>query len=171
MLAGLGERGLDHDVVERDRRGQLGARAVGAQLVGHDVQAVEDLAEAGGELGLDRLKATGHRAVADPADLLHEALEEDGVACLVDLLSRQEVLLLLERRRVDVGGEVVGYRVLAPEEQAVVPQRRLTLELGELLPPLARVLCEVQLHRRPVAVLPARVEVLVGDRVGRQVAG
>ena len=168
MLAGLGERRLDHDVVERDRGGELG-RAVGAQLVGHRVEAVEDLAKAGRQLRLDRLQAACHRAVADPADLLHEALEEDRVAGLVDLLGGEEVLLLLQRRGVDVGGEVVGDGVLAPEEQAVVPQRGLALELGELLAPLARVLGEVELRRAPVAALPARVEVLVGDRVGRQV--
>ncbi len=54
---GLGERGLDDDVVERDRRGELGRRAVGAQLVGHPVEAVEDLAKAGRQLRLDRLQA------------------------------------------------------------------------------------------------------------------
>ena len=35
VLARLGERRLDHDVVERHRRGELGGGAVGAQLVGH----------------------------------------------------------------------------------------------------------------------------------------
>ena len=90
------------------------------------------------------------------------------MARLVDLLGGEEVLLLLQRRGVDVGGEVVGDGVLAPEEQAVVPQRRLALELGEVLAPLARVLGEVELRRAPVAALPARVQVLVGDRVGRQ---
>ena len=57
VLAGLGERRLDHDVVERHRGGELGGRVVGAQLVGHAVEAIEDLAEAGGQLGLDRLQA------------------------------------------------------------------------------------------------------------------
>ena len=52
-----------------------------------------------------------------------------------------------QRRGVDVGGEVVRDGVLAPEEQAVVPQRRLALELGEVLAPLARVLGEVELGR------------------------
>jgi hypothetical protein len=154
--------------VERHRRGQLRGRAVCAQLVGHAVEAVEDLAEAGRQLRLDRAQAAGHRAVADAADLLHEALEEDGVTRLVDLLGGEEVLLLLARGGVDVGGEVVGDGVLAPEEQAVVPQRGGALELGEVLAPLARVLGEVELRRRPVAALPARVQVLVGDRVGGQ---
>ncbi len=80
----------------------------------------------------------------------------------------EEVLLLLQRRRVDVGGEVVRDRVLAPEEQRVVPQRRRALELGEVLAPLARVLGEVELGRLPVAALPARIQILVGDRVRRQ---
>ncbi len=168
VLPGLCERGLDHHVVERDGRGQLRGRAVLAQLVGHRVEAVEDLAEAGAELRTDRLQPARDGAVADPADLLHEALEEDRVARLVDLLGRQEVLLLLARGGVDVGGEVVGDGVLAPEEQAVVPYGGLSLEVREVLAPLARVLGEVELGRLPVAALPARVQVLVGDRVRRQ---
>jgi hypothetical protein len=168
VLPGLGERCLDDDVVERHGGGQLGGRAVGAQLVGHRVQAVEDLAEAGGQLRLDRAQAAGHGAVADPAHLLHEALEEDSVAGLVDLLGGEEILLLHQWRRVDVGGEVVRYGVLAPEEQAVVPQRGLALELGEVLAPLAGVLGEVELGGAPVPALPARVEIRVGDGVSRQ---
>ena len=155
VLAGLRERGLDHDVVERHRRRELRGRAVGAQLVGHRVEAVEDLAKAGVSCGLIVCRPLAMRAVADPADLLHEALEEDGVAGLVDLLGGEEVLLLLARRGVDVRGEVVRDRVLAPEEQAVVPQRRLALELGEVLSPLAGVLGEVELGGAPVAALPA----------------
>jgi len=93
------------------------------------------------------------------------------VARLVDLLGGEEVLLLLERRRVDVGREVVGDRVLTPEEEAVVPERGLALELGEILAPLSRVLAEVELGRAPVASLPARVEVAVLDGVGREGAG
>ena len=105
---------------------------------------------------------------ADARHLVHEAREEDGVARLVDLLGGEEVLLLLARRGVDVGREAVGHGVLAPEEQRVVPQRRLALEIAELLLPLAGVFCEVDLGRAPVALLPARVEVLVGDCVGRR---
>ena len=45
VLAGLGERGLDDDVVERDRLGELGNRAVAPQLVGHALEPVEDLAK------------------------------------------------------------------------------------------------------------------------------
>jgi hypothetical protein len=71
------------------------------------------------------------------------------VAGLVDLLGGQEVLLLLARGRVDVRREVVGDRVLAPEEQAVVPDRGGPLELAEVLAPLARVLGEVELGGRP----------------------
>src|SRR5205807_983579 len=107
----------------------------------------------------------------DAADLAHEPLEEHRVADLVDLLGGQEVLLLLQRRRVDVGREVVGHRVLAPEEQGVVEQRGLALELAEVLAPLARVLGEVELGRTPVAALPARVEVVVGDGVGGESGG
>ena len=166
MLARLRERRLDHHVVERHGRRQLRGRAIAPQLVGHRVEPVEDLHEAPRELGLDRLQSARHGAVAEAADLVHEALEEDRVARLVDLLCREEVLLLLQRRRVDVGREVVGDRVLAPEEQGVVPQRGLALEVRQLLAPLARVLGEVETHRAPVALLPARVEILVGDQVG-----
>jgi hypothetical protein len=90
-------------------------------------------------------------------------MEEDGVPRLVDLLRGEEVLLLLLRRRVDVGGEVVGHRVLAEEEHRVDPERRLALEVGERVPALA-VAGEVELVGAPVALLPALVEVLVGDR-------
>src|SRR5580698_7452724 len=92
------------------------------------------------------------------------------MARLVHLLCREEVLLLLARRRVDVGREVVGDGVLAPEEQGVIPERGLALELGEALLPLLGVLCEVQLGGAPVAALPARVQILVGDAVDRQAA-
>ena len=71
---------------------------------------------------------------------MHEALEEDGVARLVDLLGGEEVLLLLARRGVDERREVVGDGVLAPEEQRVVPQRGLALVRAEDLLPLAPVL-------------------------------
>ena len=102
---------------------------------------------------------------ADAGDLAHEAREEDRVASLVDLLGGEEVLLLLARRGVDVGRQAVGHRVLAPEEERVVPERRRALELGELLLPLAGVLGEVDRRRAPVALLPARVQVVVADDV------
>jgi hypothetical protein len=168
VLTRLGQRRLDDDVVERDRRGELWLGAVAAQLRCHRVQALEDLAKARRQLRLDRRQGAACRAVADAAHLVHEALEEDRMPCLVDLLGGQEVLLLLQRRRVDVGREIVRYSVLAPEEQGVVPKRRLALEVAELLAPLARVLGEVELGRAPVAALPTRVQVLVGDRVRRQ---
>jgi hypothetical protein len=71
---------------------------------------------------------------------MHEAREEDRVARLVHLLGGEEVLLFLARRRLDVGRQPVGHRVLAPEEERVVPERGLALELRELVAPLARVL-------------------------------
>ena len=70
------------------------------------------------------------RPVAAPDDLVHEALEEDRVARLVDLLGGEEVLLLLPRGGVDERREVVGDRVLAVEEHRVVPQRGAALVLG-----------------------------------------
>src|SRR5664280_457925 len=57
---------------------------------------------------------------------------------------------------------IVIEAALAPEEQAVVPQRRLALEVGEVLAPLAGVLGEVELGGAPVPALPARVEIRVG---------
>jgi hypothetical protein len=84
---------------------------------------------------------------------------------LVHLLGREEVLLLLERRGVDVGREPVGDGVFAPEEEGVVPERGVALEVREDLLPLARVLAEVDLGGTPVAALPARVEIVVADRV------
>ena len=101
----------------------------------------------------------GEDAVAEPADLVHEALEEDRVTRLVDLLRREEVLLLLARGGVDERGQVVGDGVLAVEEHRVVPQRGAPLVLGHHLVPLAPVLGEVDLHRAPVAALPAGVEI------------
>jgi hypothetical protein len=166
VLAGLGERGLDHEVVERHRGGELGRRAVAAQLVGHPVEALEDLPVAPGDLRRSRAQPARHRAVAGADHLVQEALEEDRVARLVDLLGGQEILLLLERRRVDVGREVVGHRVLAVEEERVEPQRPAPLLLGEPLAPVDRVLREVDVRRAPVAPLPPRVEVVVGDRAG-----
>src|SRR3954451_21592433 len=85
---------------------------------------------------------------------------------LVDLLGCQEVLLLRMGRGVDVGGEVVGNRVLAVVEQRVVPDRRVPLLLGEDLAPVVLVLGEVELRCRPIAGLPALVQVAVGDLVG-----
>src|SRR5580692_3937499 len=89
---------------------------------------------------------------------------------LIDLLGGEEVLLLLPWRRVDVGGEVVRDRVLAPEEQAVVPQGSGALEVGEVLTPLACILGEVKRSGRPVAALPAGVEIFIRDRVSGQAA-
>src|SRR5437588_410678 len=57
VLSRLRERGLDQEVVERHRGRQLAAGAVGAQLIGHRVETVEDPAEAHCQLRLDRLKA------------------------------------------------------------------------------------------------------------------
>ena len=117
-------------------------------------------------------KRPADRPVAAADDLVHEALEEDRVARLVDLLRGQEVLLLLARRGVDERREVVGDGVLAVEEHRVVPQRRAALVLGHHLVPLAAVLGEVDLQRAPVAALPARVEIVVGDlRAGGHSAG
>src|SRR5207302_7853720 len=58
---------------------------------------------------------------------------------------------------------VVGDRVLAVEEHRVLPQRRRALDVVQLDAPVLAVLREVELGRAPVPLLPAGVEVLVGD--------
>jgi len=92
-------------------------------------------------------------------------VEEHGVSRFVDLLGREEVLLLLGRGGVDVGGERLGDAVLAVEEHREDPHRRLALDVGERVPALA-ILREVDLGRLPIALLPAPVEVLIGDLGG-----
>ena len=130
MLAGLGQQRLDDDVVHRHRPRQRDGAAVAPQLAGDLVQQREGLAEAPGQLGLDGLQRAGDRAVAAPDDLVHEALEEDRVARLVDLLGAEEVLLLLARGGVDERREVVGDRVLAVEEHRVASTARRGARAG-----------------------------------------
>ena len=89
------------------------------------------------------------------------------MAGLVDLLRGEEVLLLLERRGVDVRRERVGDGVLAVEEQREDPHRAAALLGRHPLVPVDPVLREVDLGRAPVAPLPARVEVLRSDLLRR----
>jgi hypothetical protein len=89
-------------VVERDRAGEVGKRAVLAKVVEHRLQPAEHAAIAPAEVGMRRRERLGD-AVAGADHVLEEAVEEDRMACLVDLLRREEVLLLLLRRGVDVG--------------------------------------------------------------------
>jgi hypothetical protein len=161
MLAGLRERRFDDHVVERDRLGELRQGAVLAQLLRHPVEAVEDapvspaqLRQGVGESGGDRVAGADH--------LLEEAVEKDRMARLVHLLGGEEVLLFFRRGGVDVGGEVVGDRVLAVEEHRVDPEAGALLHLVERLP-AGPVRGEVERRGAPVALLPAPVEVLVGD--------
>ncbi len=164
VLAGLSQRRLDHDVVERDRLGELGPRAVAAQLVGHLVQPPEHLAKSPGEPRPRR----GERrcgVAAGLRDLAHEAREQHRVTSLVDLLGGEEVLLFLARGRVDERRQVVGHRVLAVEEHRVRPQGGPALEVGERVAPVIAIGGEVDLAGAPVALLPALVQILVGDLV------
>jgi hypothetical protein len=165
VLAGLGHARLDDEVVERHGLGELDLRAVLAQLVGHLVQAREHHPVAPGQLGERGVEGRLDAALAGADHLVHEAVEEDRVARLVDLLRGEEVRLLLERRRVDVRREVVGDRVLAVEEQRVQPQRAAPLLGRQLLVPVDDVLREVDLSRAPVPALPPCIKVLVADRV------
>ena len=164
VLAGLGQAALDHHVVERQRPGEQDpVAAVLAQALGHVLEVAEGLPVPPGELGHRRGERAADRAVADPDDLLEEALEEDRVARLVHLLRGEELLLLLERRGVDVGAERVGDGVLAVEEQREDPHRPATLLGRHALVPVDPVLREVDLGGAPVAALPARVQVRVAD--------
>ena len=164
MLPRLRQGRLDDHVVERDRAGEVRQRAVAPQVVGHPVEAVEDVPIAPAELRLGVGERGGDR-VAGADHLLEEPVEEDRVACLVDLLGGEEVLLLGPWRRVDVGGEVVGDGVLAVEEHRVDPARRAPLDLGQRLPAVA-VLGEVDRRRLPVRPFPALVEIVVADPLG-----
>jgi hypothetical protein len=134
------------------------------QLVHHPLQPSEDVAVAPAELRQGGLE-TGGNVPLDPDDLVEEAVEEDCVAGLIDLLGREEVLLLLLGSSFDVGGEAVGDRILAVEEHRVDPHGGLPLNLRERLPALL-VLGEVELGRLPVPLLPAAVEVVVRDLTG-----
>ena len=161
---GWARRALDDQVVERDRLRVLGQRAVLAQFLGHHVEAVEDAAVAPVELGQGGGERLLDRVAADADHLLEEAVEEDRVADLVDLLGGEEVGLLLGRGGGDVGGEGVGDAVLAVEEHRVDPHRRAPLDVAEAVP-AGFVAGEVDVVGAPVALLPALVEVLVGDVV------
>ena len=134
---------------------------------GDPVEVAEELAVAPRQLRHGRAQPARQRPVAHPDDLVQEAMKEHRVARLVDLLGREEVLLLLERRGVDVRRQVVGDRVLAVEEQRVQPQRRGALLRRELVLPVLAVDGEVDLGRGPVATLPAGVEIGVVDLFGR----
>jgi hypothetical protein len=164
VLPGLGQAALDHDVVERDRAGQEVAVARRlAQPGRHVLEEAERLAVAPRQLGQRRAQRPADGAVAEADHLVHEALEEHAVARLVDLLRGEKVLLLLARRGVDVRAERVCDGVLAVEEQREQPQRAAALLGRHPLVPVDAVLREVDLGRAPVALLPARVEVLVVD--------
>src|SRR5207253_7446178 len=124
----------------------------------------EDAAIAPVQLRQGRGERLLDRVAADTDHLLEEAVEEDRVPDLVDLLGRQEVGHLLGRGGGDVGGERVGNTVLAVIEHRVDPHRRAALDVGQRLPAGA-VLGEVEVVGAPVALLPAVIEVLVGDVV------
>ena len=77
VLAGLGERRLDDEVVHRHGARERGARAVAAQDVGDLVEQRERPSKAPRELGLGGAQRLGDRAVAALDDLVHEAVKED----------------------------------------------------------------------------------------------
>jgi hypothetical protein len=165
VLARLGQRRLDHEVIKRDRLRQLRPRVVAPELVGHPVQPLEHLPEAPRQSRPGRVQG-GPDIGARARDLAHEPREQHGVPRLVDVLGGEEVLLLFARGRVNERRQVVGYRVLAVEEQGVRPQRAPALDLGELLLPLVTIKREVDLGGAPVALLPAGIQVGVRNLVG-----
>jgi hypothetical protein len=141
VLARLGQAGLDHHVVERHAAGeQVAVVRRGLQLLGHVLEVGERLAVAPGQVRRRRLQRAADGPVADADDLLEEALEEDRVAGLVDLLRGEELLLLLERRGLDVRAERVGDGVLAVEEEGEDPQRAAALLGRHALVPVDAVL-------------------------------
>ena len=117
MLARLGERGLNQNVVERDRPRKLMRRLVGAKRHTHIFKPLEDHLVPPAELAGGGVHAAGNASVAEADDFVHEAVEEDAVARFVNLLRGDEVLLLLKRSGVDVGREAVGDCILAVEEE------------------------------------------------------
>ena len=170
VLARLGEAALDDQVVERDRLRVLRQRGVVAQFDRHPVEPIEDAEVAPVQLRQRRRERLLDAPAADPDHLLEEAVEEERVADLVDLLGGEEVGLLLGRRGGDVGGERVGDPVLAVEEHRVDPHRRAALDVGEA-GPAGGVGGEVDVVGGPVALLPPLVEVLVGDVLHQPLGG
>jgi hypothetical protein len=152
-------------VVQGDGLRQLRLGAIPPELRRHAVQAREHLAEAPRQPPGGLLERRRDR-VAGGHHLTHEATEQHGVTCLINLLRGEKVLLLLAGGGVDVGGEVVGDRVLAMEEHRVRPQRAAPLDVRERPAPLLAVGAEVDLGSPPVALFPPAIEILVRDLIG-----
>src|SRR5581483_5224715 len=137
--AGLGQGGLDHQVVERDRLRELGPGPVAAKLGGYPVKRSEYMPKSPGQVLIGSRQSGGVGARVHVGNLSHETGEQDRVPCFIGLLGGQEILLLLLGRGVDEGREVVGYGVLAVEEHRVGPEGGAPLELVEVALPLLSV--------------------------------
>src|SRR5439155_387562 len=124
-------------------------------------------------VGHDLAQQLGHRILALGVFLLEVVKELDTEPDVALLVLRDVAHALVEAGKdaalgqvaLDEGREVVGHRVLAVEEQRVVPDRCVALVLCEDLMPVVLVLGEVELGGAPVALLPALVEIAVGDLV------
>src|SRR5207302_10684195 len=120
--------------------------------------AVEHLDERGVEV-LAGLLQTALEAAVDAEDLLVEAVEMLGVACLVDLLRRQERLFALALVGHHQARELRRDALLADEEGRQVPRHPLA-QLRFHRSPVATILREVDRVRLPVLALPELVQLL-----------
>ncbi len=143
-----------------DPVGDVAQRVVEEEVPGADVeQLLLDLADAGAQV----VRVERHH-------LGHPAVEEDGVAHLVDELGREEGLDLAVRRGQQERGQVGGDALLADVEAAEA-EGRLQLRLGRRLHPVLLVDREVELVGAPVLPLPQRVELLVVHQAALGPAG
>src|SRR3954451_12969634 len=165
-LARHGEHALDDQVVGRDPLDeQLEVLRVRLDAVGDLAQAaVEDVEPGALHALLELHKAPAQVVRIQSHHLGAEAVEEDGVARLVDELRCEEGLDLPARRGQEERGEVGGHALLAYVERAEAPGRVL-LRLGRRRQPLLAVDAEVELVRAPVLALPERVQLAVAHEV------
>ena len=160
VLARERQRPLDDHVVVGDEVDlRVHVARVGDQALAHLHEAlVEQLDEGVGHVGARRREPLLDAAV-DAGHLAEPAVEELHVARLVDLLGREEGLLLLVLVGHDEAGELGGHPLLADEERAEPPEVLLLVLVGEL-GPLLLVALEVDRLRLPLLALPQLVELL-----------
>ena len=85
---------------------------------------------------------------------------------LVHHLGRKEDRLLVIRRRIQHRRKGAGHGLLAHQEHGVVPQRRLTLAVGQAVLPVLLVDAEIDTGGAPIVLFPQPVETVVGDDFG-----
>ena len=169
VLAGQRERALDDHVVgghEVDLRVHV-ARVRDQPLAHLHEPLVEELDERVGHV-LARRREPLLDAAVDAGHLAEPAVEELHVARLVDLLGREEGLLLLVLVGHHEAGELGGHALLADEERAEPPEVLLPVVVGQLGPVLL-VALEVDRLRLPVLALPQLVQLLRVHQLERPV--